>query len=304
LKTALFSLLVVTVQNQTLYPLKEFCLTTSIKYRHSYDALDSLENIMDHHIDAIIIYTDIGAEEAINLIETISRDSNNKNLPIILISHLSDNEKLAKKISDFFVISLFSYTYYLHQLKHLLTFLKNANSNTSSLQQELRQSEEKNIIDPLTGAYNRNGAKERYSHLHSRVLRHNEPFSIIMLDIDYFKNVNDTYGHDIGDEILIALSSLMLFSIRQDDSLIRLGGEEFVLFIANVDLLEADEIAQKLRNVINSKKHSNENIAITCSFGVVEYQKGEGLEDSLKRADILLYMAKEEGRDRVISFSD
>ncbi len=288
----------------SLNSIKDLCFALSIKFSGANDALDALDCMMDTHINLIIIHTNIGEDETQQLIEMNNRDESNQNTPIIIISDLKENENLAKKIASYQVISFFSHKHYIAQLTNLLHMLYIQESSIALLKQELFDSEEKNVIDPLTGAYNRNGARNKFQHLVSRYERHNEKFSIIMLDIDFFKRVNDTYGHDVGDEVLIELSALIQKSIRRDDSLIRLGGEEFVILIADIDLLGADEVAQKLRRVLCSKRYSSRDLVITCSFGVAEYQANQSCESLLKHADELLYIAKNEGRDRVISFRD
>ena len=165
----------------------------------------------------------------------------------------------------------------------------------------MRYSENRNVIDALTGVQNRYGGEDTFSHLLARYEAYSEPFSIIMLDIDHFKNVNDTYGHDIGDEVLISFTHTIKSVSRHNDTLVRLGGEEFALFLANCDLIEADESAHRLQKQLKSRKHSTKSLYITASFGVVEYAQDETMEQTLKRADELLYIAKESGRDKVVS---
>ncbi|MEA3227728.1 MAG: GGDEF domain-containing protein, partial [Campylobacterota bacterium] len=113
--------------------------------------------------------------------------------------------------------------------------------------------------------------------------------------------VNDSHGHDVGDEVLIELSALIQHSIRSNDKLIRFGGEEFFTLLSNADIDIAVEIAEKFRLVIESKTHSSKDLDITASFGVVEYTQNESMESLIKRADILLYKAKHSGRNRVES---
>lgn len=122
-----------------------------------------------------------------------------------------------------------------------------------------------------------------------------------MLDIDHFKRVNDTHGHDIGDEVLISISKLISNSLRSKDAFIRFGGEEFFIFTSDCNLKITINIAEKFRLKIQNTKHGSLNLNITSSFGVVEYIENETMESLIKRCDLLLYKAKANGRNIVIS---
>jgi diguanylate cyclase (GGDEF)-like protein len=119
----------------------------------------------------------------------------------------------------------------------------------------------------------------------------------MILDIDFFKKVNDTYGHLVGDEILKSVSALITKHIRAEDTFARWGGEEFVL-VLNVGLEKGFEIAENLRKYIEVETF-NEVEGLTCSFGVTEYKEKDTLNSLIKRADKALYEAKESGRNKV-----
>jgi diguanylate cyclase (GGDEF)-like protein len=277
------------------------CNDLDMKYILTSDKLSTLEYLMDYKVDAIVVHTDIGELEIIELLDIISQDYENLETPIIIISTLKDIQSLASSVYDFNVISIFTYEYWQFQLKNLLKFLKYQTQNKDLLMNELTQSEMRNIQDPLTGALNRYGGQDIFQHLTSRFKAYKEQFSLVMLDIDHFKSVNDTYGHSIGDEVLMSISELIQKSIRDKDSLIRCGGEEFLIFIANSNIDTAKDIAQKLRQKIEETTHSSKELKITASFGVVDYTENEDLDALHKRADVLLYTAKENGRNRVVS---
>ena len=118
-----------------------------------------------------------------------------------------------------------------------------------------------------------------------------------MFDIDHFKEVNDKYGHDVGDEILILYSKLISSLIRKEDKLCRVGGEEFIIILPYLRLENATTLAEKLRKTVEQSK---EIVPITISFGVAQYIQGETKEQLYKRLDDALYTAKEEGRNRVV----
>jgi len=153
------------------------------------------------------------------------------------------------------------------------------------------------ITDSLTGIGNR-----RYFHQHLKekiasAKRYEYDLGIIMLDIDNFKIVNDTYGHDVGDEVLKEYSKLIFSDLRENDIFCRIGGEEFMIILPHVNAEEAFKVANKLRERISSSKKI---VAITMSFGVTEYIRGEEMDFIFKRVDSALYEAKNSGRNRVV----
>jgi diguanylate cyclase (GGDEF)-like protein len=119
-----------------------------------------------------------------------------------------------------------------------------------------------------------------------------------MIDIDHFKNVNDTYGHLVGDNVLINLARLVSENIRESDIFARWGGEEFILLLPNVDVSLAEKIVTELRLKIQLKEFEKVGY-LTCSFGLTEYVRGDDINSITKRADDALYEAKESGRNRV-----
>jgi diguanylate cyclase (GGDEF)-like protein len=154
-------------------------------------------------------------------------------------------------------------------------------------------------IDHLTGIYNRHKFEQLFKIEEERTLRYGSPFAIIMFDIDHFKNINDTYGHDIGDLILKKVVEIINKQLRQTDAFTRWGGEEFVILCPGVNAEEASLLAGKLRHEI--EVHSFEKVgSITASFGVSSYEKHESKDKLLKRVDNALYQAKETGRNRVV----
>lgn len=157
-------------------------------------------------------------------------------------------------------------------------------------------------IDPLTGIFNRRGFDRRSIDYLSRHERDKTGY-IIMIDIDHFKNINDIYGHDIGDEVLKWLSLTVKKCIRDDDIFARLGGEEFIILAPNLDIDAAREISERIRATIDDKPFFNGEfiIRVTVSVGLAsEKQQNDSLTSWIKRADTCLYRAKESGRNRVI----
>ena len=159
------------------------------------------------------------------------------------------------------------------------------------------------LTDALTGLYNRRGLFEIGHIEFSRICRLERPFSVIMIDIDHFKRVNDKYGHPVGDQMLIFLASELRSSIRGTDIVGRYGGEEFAIFLSGSDGKAAMELAQRLRATIEKTPfHVGEaEISITLSLGVAEYNENNpNLETMVARADQALYVAKHKGRNQVV----
>lgn len=156
------------------------------------------------------------------------------------------------------------------------------------------------MTDALTGVPNRLHFTMVYQHAINMARRGEKPLGIIFFDIDYFKNVNDRYGHLVGDSVLKQIAALVRQRIRKSDIVARWGGEEFVLLLPDSELEEAIKVAQLLRKVIDEEDFESVG-NITCSFGVAALEENEDAEHLLNRADELLYEAKANGRNRVVS---
>jgi diguanylate cyclase (GGDEF)-like protein len=159
--------------------------------------------------------------------------------------------------------------------------------------------------DPLTGLPNRRAFSSRAADEVTRHLKLNRPFSILMVDVDFFKKVNDTYGHAAGDEVLRTLASILSSTVRKSDIVARYGGEEFILLLPDTDLTGAMRVAEKIRDAVRSKpveiKGIPSPIRITVSVGAAQFspRSMETLDAVVERADSALYRAKQNGRDRV-----
>jgi len=165
---------------------------------------------------------------------------------------------------------------------------------------------EQSIVDPLTGFYNRRFLEEIANNLTAQIKRRNSALGILAIDIDFFKQVNDTYGHDVGDEVLKEVAKAIKESIRESDIPIRFGGEEFLVLLVDVQPGYSVQVAEKIRKAIENKviNVGVVNLKKTVSIGVSEYPlDSEKLWQCIKFADVALYRAKEEGRNRVVRFS-
>ena len=170
--------------------------------------------------------------------------------------------------------------------------------------------EQENITDPLMGIYNRRYLDRRLMEESLRATRYEQPFSIFLLDLDHFKRINDTYGHQMGDLVLKKLALVIMGSVREVDVVIRYGGEEILVILPNTTVANAVELAERLRQNIEEtimvepdpgKKRPA--IHITVSIGVSGYRSADGWDNSrwvVERADKALYRAKSQGRNRVV----
>ena len=159
------------------------------------------------------------------------------------------------------------------------------------------------ILDPLTKVYNRRFGMERLKEEFGRSLRTSAPLGVLMLDIDHFKKVNDTYGHLVGDQVLIAISQIIKNNIRKGDILVRYGGEEFLALLPGASTVGIQKVADKIRRYIEEHTitHNQQEIKVTISIGGTsfpEYQTDD-VENIVSLADENLYHSKETGRNKV-----
>jgi diguanylate cyclase (GGDEF)-like protein len=181
--------------------------------------------------------------------------------------------------------------------------------NGERLQEELREKEaellERAATDFLTGLGNKRAFDEFASSEIKRGRRYNIPVSLVMLDLDHFKSVNDTHGHAVGDRVLAEVGLLLKRMTRQHDHVARLGGEEFGVLLTHTDLETAHAVAESFRREIQATtvEHGQSKITITSSFGVAELLTEDTLESLMERADTNLYKAKDLGRNCVVSNS-
>lgn len=190
----------------------------------------------------------------------------------------------------------------LSEAKELLTI------KTLSREKELV---DKSQHDGLTGAHNRGYFDETFSREFYLSKQHKLPLTLAMIDLDHFKKINDTYGHTVGDALLIMAVRAMLVEIRQDDTLCRYGGEEFALILPNTTTEEAKKLLLRLKHSISKSEYQLDNkelVSVTASIGIAtNFNKGVPFTapvNLIKAADLALYGAKKAGRDKVVEWSE
>lgn len=251
-------------------------------YVNAIDFSTTLENELEKEIEALTNskVTKINHE-----------DDHYKELRVRLSIEISKNEHLEKINKSL-----------MEQIEQFRLLYVNVSAHSTALENDLDERYEEvkrlSITDPLTGVMNRSGFYRNIEAALELVQRKNQPLSLIMMDIDNFKSVNDEFGHDIGDEILTKVVTLTSQSIRKSDTITRWGGEEFLIIVPELKIDKAIELADRIRSNIEEKPLLN-NKTITCSLGVSNYLEGEPIEQCIKRADSALYDAKKEGKNMV-----
>ncbi len=237
-----------------------------------------------------------------------------KEIPIIFISALNEMEDKIRAFSeggvDYISKPFHSEEVLARVSTHLtLSFQKKA------LERQNQELKEKNALileqtealkkmaakDFLTGLSNRRDFIEKAKHEETRFSRTRRPFAVILLDIDHFKRVNDTYGHECGDIVLKGVAERLENELRQQDVVARWGGEEFICLLSETDLTGAMHVADKIRVSISRESHrcGTKKINVTVTLGVTVYNGDVLLEECIAWADKALYQGKTDGRDRV-----
>ena len=202
--------------------------------------------------------------------------------------------------------------HYLKKILHEVESLKKENSELqnqlhkyyqqiNSLRQELLVTKNQAEKDPLTELHNRRRFEAYFAKLLEKFRQEKSPFSLIILDIDNFKNINDTHGHLVGDDVLIALANILKNFINKNHFTARIGGEEFAILLPDITLDEAAKIAEKLRVTVANRSVDLEDgkLDFTVSLGVTQAKKSDTMQSIIKRADDALYESKRNGKNRV-----
>ena len=193
--------------------------------------------------------------------------------------------------------------------KQLNQQLEEATSQIENLNKQLEETEREVLLDALTGLNNRKAFDKKIKELYEIFKKNEGFFSVVMMDIDFFKKFNDQYGHHIGDEVLSIVGSNLKKNLKGKDFSARYGGEEFIALLPNTTLHNACVVADQIREEISKKrlkiKKTGQTIGnITISMGASKIRKGDSVISVVERADAALYMAKDTGRNNVKSEKD
>lgn len=183
-----------------------------------------------------------------------------------------------------------------NELANMTRELKKKNIKLKKANQKI---EELLRTDKLTGLSNRRHFMEYFEKMISNAKRHSIPLSLVMCDLDKFKNINDSYGHDVGDKVLENMGELLQNETRDEDLAARIGGEEFTIILNSTSLENGKNYAERVRKKVSKLDISQLPENITISLGVTEFKESDDQESFLKRADKALYKAKNNGRNQV-----
>lgn len=254
-------------------------------------ALDRLE---EQKYDLLLLDYEMPELDGIQTLQQLRRHHSKLRLPVIAISAMEQQETVVlflKAGANDFINKPFSREEFLVRVNNQLDMLDAA-----------QRIERLAITDPLTGLYNRNFLYEMLPLMIAEAHRYEKPLSLIILDVDHFKQFNDTWGHDVGDLVLKHVAKLLQNNIRSADIPCRYGGEEFVIVLPDTHLENAVRAAEKIRNVVEDTplvlEDQPEPLRVTLSLGVAELKKEDTLDTLIRRADQALYAAKRGGRNR------
>ena len=172
--------------------------------------------------------------------------------------------------------------------------------NRISLEDQYKQLETETVTDPLTGLYNRRALKEDLLKEMARSERSGDPFCIMLVDIDHFKDINDSFGHSEGDSVIREMAELMRNTVRLSDRVYRYGGEEFLVILPEIVGSAALQAGERLRIDVEKKRFSGLTRPVTVSIGVAQNDPEMGMDVLINRADRHMYRAKENGRNCVV----
>ena len=269
------------------------------------DPSSALERARTEKFDLFVVSFSIEGVEGLRLVSQIRSIETLRQKPIIAIMPTDDTKQLIRAlelgVTDYFVRPIDD-----NEAKARLRTQLHRNRYTEMLRQSFQQSFELAVTDQLTGLYNRRYLGNHLRALCDKAQDANRPITVMLLDIDHFKQINDQYGHDAGDLILKEFSRRIVENVRGIDLVCRYGGEEFVIVMPDTDHLFAQMAAERLRQDIAANPMPISNgvaVPVTVSIGlaVAGADDHKSPQELIKQADIALYSAKDGGRNRVVA---
>jgi len=263
--------------------------------KQTFEILQEAQESQDQaqEIDLILLDVMMPIMSGLEVLSKLKDNPHTENIPVILVTANADEKNVAEGLD----MGAFDYIIKPYSLLVLLARVRTA----------LREKERQDLLerwattDPLTELFNRRHFYEMADHELDRSHRIGSPLSFVMLDIDYFKKVNDKFGHLVGDTVLIILAKLLKQQLRSVDLCCRYGGEEFVICLPDTDAEGAQDVAERIRLAVcqgSILSTEESDLFISVSLGVATGIKDEKVESTLKRADVALYQAKDAGRNQ------
>jgi two-component system, cell cycle response regulator len=268
------------------------------------DPNEALLHAAEGGYDLMIVSLALENFDALRLCSQVRSLERTRNLPVLAISDADNNARLVRGLE----IGVNDYLLRPVDKNEMLARVRTQvrkRRYTERLRDNVQMSIEMAITDALTGLYNRRYMESHLSTLIEQAASRNKPLSVLIVDIDYFKAINDTHGHDAGDDVLREFSLRVKKSIRGIDLACRYGGEEFVIVMPETDIAVATVVAERLRRRIATEPFSvgqdRGKVEVTISIGIATINGAEDTAPAvLKRADQALYRAKRDGRNRVV----
>jgi len=257
---------------------------------------DALKIVNEEEIDLILLDIMMPNMDGYEVCKQLKENQTTKDIPIIFITAKTDEDSIEKAYD----LGGTDYVTKPFRAKELLSRVK----KELKYQDMVKELKLLASTDAMTKLYNRRYFEKVALYIFNLAKRDTKDLSLIMIDIDDFKNVNDTYGHKVGDDVIIELANILLETQRKSDIICRYGGEEFVILLSNTSIDGANTVAQKLREDVEQSivlLEDNRELKYTISLGVsqVNIQKETSIELVLKRADDALYEAKKSGKNKV-----
>lgn len=259
--------------------------------------------IEDQTIDLVVTDLEMPLMNGYDLIKEMRAHESSRliNMPVIVVTGANDTAAREKAFiagANDFIAKTSDHVEFLARVRAHVKLAQ----TIQELEQSRRYLKEQADTDPLTKLANRRSFFQSASTTLAQILRQNEHFSIIILDIDHFKRINDTYGHQAGDVVLQQLSMVLSTAIREGDTLARIGGEEFVVASPYTNRLAAIVLSERLRKAVENSEFifAGNRIPVTISLGIASLNKGgDDVDKLLAIADSRLYLAKQKGRNRI-----
>jgi len=268
------------------------------------DPNEALFHAADGNYDLVIVSLGLRSFDGLRLCSQVRSLERTRNVPILAVSEADNNQRLVRGleigVNDYLIRPIDKN----EMLARVRTQIKKKRY-TERLRDNVQMSIEMAITDALTGLFNRRYMETHLDTLVEQAATRGKQIAVMVLDIDYFKSINDNHGHDAGDDVLREFALRIRKSIRNIDLACRYGGEEFVIVMPETDMAVATMVAERLRRRIASEPFSvqqgNSNLDVTISIGLATLaEPGDNAATILKRADQALYRAKRDGRNRVV----
>lgn len=268
------------------------------------DPRTALHKLTEHNFDLVIVSLSMQSSDGLRLCSQLRSMDATRHLPIIILVEPGDDARLLRGL-DMGINDYLMQPIEKHELLARVRTQVKRKRHSDFLRNRLEASVEMAVTDSLTGLHNRRYMETHLKTLLGEAAQKGLPLSVIIADIDHFKQVNDTYGHDAGDQVLKEFATRLQRNSRGVDLTCRLGGEEFVIVMPDTDLRHAFQVGERMRACIAADPFQisqDKSVAITASVGIATFSGSDETPASIyKRADNALYAAKRSGRNRVIS---